>query len=93
MNVASVDSLFAANNAVVLILAIAAAYVFSLYGMQPFTLTGEIPAGLPPFRPPAFSVSDGNGTVYGASDIFQVRLIYRKNLKLNSLEILLAIYR
>lgn len=55
---------------VVVIIGIVVAYVFHLYGHEPFSLTKNIPPGLPPFRPPSFSVSDGNVT-YTAKDIFE----------------------
>lgn len=39
------------------------AYSFQLSGSQPLTLTGSVPRGLPPFRPPPFSKAVPNGTV------------------------------
>jgi len=60
-----------ARNAVVVVGAAGLAAILMLYNMEPFTLTGDIPAGLPPFKPPSFSVSDGN-TTYNAEDIFKV---------------------
>jgi hypothetical protein len=45
--------------------------IFELYDLHPFSLPDEFPEGLPPFKPPSFSVSDGNITMT-ASDIFEV---------------------
>ena len=58
-----------ARNAIVVIVAALVAWVFVQNGQEPFELTGYIPPGLPPFRPPAFS--DANST-YDAGDIFKV---------------------
>ena len=64
-----------ARNAIIVILAAATAGIFYSNGQEPFNLTGFVPPGLPSFKPPAFSVSDGN-TTYTASDIFSVRYSY-----------------
>lgn len=60
-----------ARNAIVVMGAAGLAAILEMYGHVPFSLTGTIPPGLPPFKPPSFSVSDGN-TTYNAEDIFKV---------------------
>ncbi|XP_032932712.1 sodium-independent sulfate anion transporter isoform X2 [Catharus ustulatus] len=52
-----------ARNALVVLFAGLVAYSFQVLGSQPFRLTGSIPQGLPPFRPPRFSLAAPNGTV------------------------------
>ncbi|XP_028912638.1 sodium-independent sulfate anion transporter isoform X2 [Ornithorhynchus anatinus] len=52
-----------ARNALVVSFAGLTAYSFQATGSQPFTLTGRTAEGLPPFRPPPFSVVSGNETV------------------------------
>ncbi|XP_075760241.1 sodium-independent sulfate anion transporter [Pelodiscus sinensis] len=52
-----------ARNALVVLFAGLVAYAFQVMGSQPFTLTGETPQGLPPFRLPPFSTAEGNSTV------------------------------
>uniref|UniRef100_A0A8C9NB77 Solute carrier family 26 member 11 n=1 Tax=Serinus canaria TaxID=9135 RepID=A0A8C9NB77_SERCA len=52
-----------ARNALVVLFAGLVAYSFQVMGSQPFRLTGSIPQGLPPFRPPRFSLAAPNGTV------------------------------
>uniref|UniRef100_A0A8D2MJL1 STAS domain-containing protein n=1 Tax=Zonotrichia albicollis TaxID=44394 RepID=A0A8D2MJL1_ZONAL len=52
-----------ARNALVVLFAGLVAYSFQVMGCQPFRLTGRIPQGLPPFRPPPFSLAVPNGTV------------------------------
>ncbi|XP_014259205.1 sodium-independent sulfate anion transporter isoform X2 [Cimex lectularius] len=52
-----------ARNAVVVIVGTLLAYVISLYGLQPFLLTGTVGSGLPPFRLPPFSTKSGNETL------------------------------
>uniref|UniRef100_A0A8C5NL94 Solute carrier family 26 member 11 n=1 Tax=Junco hyemalis TaxID=40217 RepID=A0A8C5NL94_JUNHY len=52
-----------ARNALVVLFAGLVAYSFQVMGCQPFRLTGSIPQGLPPFRPPPFSLAVPNGTV------------------------------
>ncbi|KAK6624109.1 hypothetical protein RUM44_010967 [Polyplax serrata] len=49
------------RNAIVVVIGTVAAYVFYLYGMRPFTLTGKIQGGLPEFRLPPFSTTLPNG--------------------------------
>uniref|UniRef100_F6XCE1 Sodium-independent sulfate anion transporter n=1 Tax=Ornithorhynchus anatinus TaxID=9258 RepID=F6XCE1_ORNAN len=51
------------RNALVVSFAGLTAYSFQATGSQPFTLTGRTAEGLPPFRPPPFSVVSGNETV------------------------------
>ena len=63
-----------ARNIVVLILASVAAFIFLENGLRPFTLTGYIPPGIPPFAAPAFSIFDAKTNVtYEFSDIMSVR--------------------
>ncbi|XP_070580297.1 sodium-independent sulfate anion transporter-like isoform X2 [Ptychodera flava] len=57
-----------ARNAVVVIIAGVLAWSLRETDKKPLTLVGEIPAGLPDFRPPAFSDPSKNVTT---SDIFQ----------------------
>ena len=64
---------FSARNAIVVVVASVVAGVFYKFDMEPFSLTGNITSGLPPFRPPKFHVSDGNITLT-ATDIFSVRI-------------------
>ncbi|KAF7236903.1 Sodium-independent sulfate anion transporter [Varanus komodoensis] len=52
-----------ARNALVVLFAGLVAYSFQLTGSQPFTLTGTIPQGLPPFQPPPLSKVTPNGTI------------------------------
>ncbi|NWS82395.1 S2611 protein, partial [Toxostoma redivivum] len=52
-----------ARNALVVLFAGLVAYSLQVLGWQPFRLTGSIPQGLPPFRPPRFSLPAPNGTV------------------------------
>ncbi|NXM89485.1 S2611 protein, partial [Oenanthe oenanthe] len=52
-----------ARNALVVLFAGLVAYSFQVMGSQPFGLTGSIPRGLPPLRPPRFSLAAPNGTV------------------------------
>lgn len=58
-----VRSCATARNALVVLAAGLVAYSFQLSGSQPLTLTGSVPRGLPPFRPPPFSKAVPNGTV------------------------------
>ncbi|XP_015151094.2 sodium-independent sulfate anion transporter isoform X1 [Gallus gallus] len=58
-----VRSCATARNALVVLAAGLVAYSFQLSGSQPLTLTGSVPCGLPPFRPPPFSKAVPNGTV------------------------------
>lgn len=51
--------------------------ILTSYNKNPFTLTPDIPPGLPPFKPPPFSMNvsvNGTYTYYGPSDFFNVRL-------------------
>jgi hypothetical protein len=63
-----------ARNALVVVAAGGAVAIFEMYDMKPFSLPKKLPSGLPPFKPPAFSVSDGN-TTYTTADVFSVGLI------------------
>uniref|UniRef100_A0A8C3KZF5 Solute carrier family 26 member 11 n=1 Tax=Chrysolophus pictus TaxID=9089 RepID=A0A8C3KZF5_CHRPC len=58
-----VRSCATARNALVVLAAGLVAYSFQVSGSQPLTLTGSVPCGLPPFRPPPFSKAVPNGTV------------------------------
>ncbi|XP_021270762.1 sodium-independent sulfate anion transporter isoform X3 [Numida meleagris] len=58
-----VRSCATARNALVVLAAGLVAYSFQASGSQPLTLTGSVPHGLPPFRPPPFSKAVPNGTV------------------------------
>lgn len=51
------------RNALVVFAGTFIAYVFSLYDLSPFQLTGNIGKGLPPFRLPPFSTVVNNQTV------------------------------
>jgi hypothetical protein len=59
------------RNGLVVVAAGGAVAIFNMYDMKPFSMPKKLPSGLPPFKPPAFSVSDGN-TTYTATDIFTV---------------------
>ncbi|KAK9509028.1 hypothetical protein O3M35_006442 [Rhynocoris fuscipes] len=52
-----------ARNAVVVLLGTLIAYIFFIYDVQPFVLTGPVVSGLPPFKPPPFSSQSGNETL------------------------------
>ncbi|NXD31954.1 S2611 protein, partial [Spelaeornis formosus] len=52
-----------ARNALVVLFAGLVAFSCQVMGCQPFSLTGSIPQGLPPLRPPRFSLAAPNGTV------------------------------
>lgn len=43
------------KNALIVIFGISIAYVFHVYGKEPFRLTGAVKEGLPDFKPPPFS--------------------------------------
>ncbi|XP_042689056.1 sodium-independent sulfate anion transporter isoform X1 [Centrocercus urophasianus] len=58
-----IQSCATARNALVVLAAGLVAYSFQVSGSQPLTLTGSVPCGLPPFRPPPFSKAVPNGTV------------------------------
>ncbi|XP_047360090.1 sodium-independent sulfate anion transporter isoform X1 [Vespa velutina] len=51
-----------ARNAVVVIMGIFLVFVLSLYDLKPFKITGNITQGLPPFKPPPFSIDTNNKT-------------------------------
>ncbi|XP_067006356.1 sodium-independent sulfate anion transporter [Anabrus simplex] len=51
-----------ARNILVVVVCATMAYLFKLHGMEPFVLTGEVKAGLPPFSPPPFSAQVNNQT-------------------------------
>ncbi|XP_037046228.1 sodium-independent sulfate anion transporter-like isoform X2 [Bradysia coprophila] len=55
-----------ARNAIVVIFGTVLAYCLTQNGKSPFTLTGEVKAGLPDIKPPPFSTVVGNHTLgYG----------------------------
>lgn len=60
-----------ARNAAVVIIGMLLAYFLSRDGHQPFRITGNITAGLPPFRPPPFSTHTRNGTYVPFVDMLQ----------------------
>ncbi|XP_046733753.1 sodium-independent sulfate anion transporter-like isoform X1 [Diprion similis] len=52
-----------ARNALVVVSCAVAGYLFEIYSVVPFKLTGHIRAGLPTVGPPQFSMVSGNHTV------------------------------
>ncbi|CAD7084099.1 unnamed protein product [Hermetia illucens] len=52
------------RNALAVIIGVLMAYIFSLYDLTPFRLTGDLRAGLPPVAPPPFSTVVNNGTTH-----------------------------
>ncbi|KAF2885202.1 hypothetical protein ILUMI_20958 [Ignelater luminosus] len=50
------------RNAILVVLGACIGYSFFVNGDPPFVLIGPIPPGLPEFKPPPFSVSNGNST-------------------------------
>lgn len=60
-----------ARNAVVVITGMVLAYCLSLYGQEPFKITGNIMAGLPSFQPPPFSTTHKNET-YNFVDMMNI---------------------
>ena len=63
----------AGRNIVAIVFASIAAYIFLEHNMRPFTITGYIPPGIPPFRPPPFTVTDPKKNVtYTLSDMSNV---------------------
>lgn len=52
-----------ARNAIVVVLASGAAAIFMMYDMTPFTLTEKIDSRLPEFKPPSFTIHNGNETI------------------------------
>lgn len=56
------------RNALTVIIGTSMAYGLSRDGSQPFRVTGNITAGLPPFRPPPFSTNI-NGTDVAFSEM------------------------
>ncbi|KAG7212725.1 hypothetical protein KM043_012992 [Ampulex compressa] len=51
-----------ARNALVVIAGAVMAYVFHIYGREPFKLTGALGQGVPPFSPPPFTTTFQNRT-------------------------------
>lgn len=50
------------------------AFSWDAFGHQVFTITGDAPTGLPPFRPPPTSAVTANGTVVSFGEIVKVPL-------------------
>lgn len=59
-----------ARNAIVVIVASGMAAALYENGVEKFTLTGNITSGIPSFKPPSFTLVDGNRT-YTAHDFFE----------------------
>lgn len=57
------------RNAIVVIMGIVIAYVFSINGSEPFRLTGKIEEGLPTFGLPPFT-TELNGKTYSFGEMF-----------------------
>ena len=68
---ASVICVCAARNAIIVIIASSMAAILYHNDIEKFTLTGNITSGIPPFRPPSFTLTDGNHT-YSVQDFFDV---------------------
>lgn len=61
------------RNILAIVFASIAAYIFLENKMRPFTLTGDIPPGIPPFQVPPFSVTDKQKNVtYTLSDMSNI---------------------
>jgi len=58
------------RNAIAVIGGILIAYLFHIYGSEPFNLTGKITSGFPPFQLPPFQ-TDLNGRSYNFSEMVQ----------------------
>lgn len=48
------------------------AYSWDAFGHQVFTITGDAPKGLPPFRPPPTSTVTANGTLVSFGETVKV---------------------
>lgn len=57
------------RNALVVVAATLVAFSWDAFGHQVFTITGDAPTGLPPFRPPPTSAVTANGTVVSFGEI------------------------
>lgn len=57
------------RNALAVIIGGTLAYIFSIYDLYPFRLTGKLQAGLPPFQLPPFSTVTKNGTDLDFADM------------------------
>lgn len=60
------------RNAAVVIIGMFLAYFLSQNGYQPFRITGNITAGLPPFRSPPFNTYNHNGTFISFVEMLQI---------------------
>lgn len=58
------------RNALIVIFGITLAYIFSIYGSEPFRLTGDIQSGLPQLKLPPFSTTF-NGVDYEFKDMMR----------------------
>ena len=61
----------AARNAIIVLIASSMAKILYDHAIEPFTLTGNITSGIPPFKAPSFTLTDGNHT-YTVQDYFEV---------------------
>ncbi|XP_028984604.1 sodium-independent sulfate anion transporter [Betta splendens] len=59
------------RNALIVVAASLVAFSWDASGHHVFTITGETPRGLPPFRPPPTSDTTSNGTVVSFGDIVE----------------------
>lgn len=62
------------RNALVVVAATLVAFSWDAFGHQVFTITGDAPTGLPPFRPPPTSAVTANGTIVSFGEIVKVPL-------------------
>jgi len=62
-----------ARNAIIVIIASSMAAVLYHNDIEKFTLTGNITSGIPPFKPPSFTLTHGNHT-FTVADFFEVSL-------------------
>lgn len=61
------------RNALVVVAATLVAFSWDAFGHQVFTVTGDAPKGLPPFRPPPTSTVTANGTVVSFGETVKVQ--------------------
>ena len=70
--------LFVARNAVTVLLAGVAYWLFLYHGLSPFTASNQIPAGLPPFELPDFTLySPADNRTITTAEIFRVSDLYK----------------
>lgn len=66
---------FTARNTIVIICTSIVAYIFELYYMVPFSLTGTIPPGIPGWKsPPSTIIDPVTNTTYTLSDVNAVSI-------------------